>query len=71
MDAPRKFRIWAEVSGGVTGHRQAWLKDAEDMVKEFDTREEAQREARKLTKAMNDRRGGYATAVFTYSVREA
>jgi len=62
-----KFRIWSEVSGGVTGSRAAWLKGEDGMPRTFETRKEAEAEAKSLDKRMN--RDG-ARASFSYSVRE-
>lgn len=58
--------VWATVSGGVTGHREAWLKDDGTRV-EFDTREEAEEAADRMRRLqhMPTRHG----ARFTYTPR--
>jgi hypothetical protein len=63
----KKFGVWCEVYGGVTGHRQAWLKENGAVVM-FDTHEEAAERAKKLS---DDKNGNpYRTANFEYSARE-
>lgn len=62
-----KFGVWCEVSGGVTGFRQSWLK-ANNTVALYNTREAAADEAKKLE---NGRNGNpYRTANFSYQARE-
>jgi hypothetical protein len=61
-----KFQIWCEVSGGVTGHRQAWLK-ADGKIQQFDTEAEAQAEADRLQQATNG--NPHRKANFSYTVR--
>ena len=60
------FGIWCEVSGGVTGHRAAWLK-RDGRVQLFADRGAAARMASDL---MARTAGPYATASFRYTVRE-
>lgn len=63
----KRYRIWAQVSGGVTGSRAAWLKSG-GKIMEFATREAAQREADHLNETMG-KDGGRAR--FSYTVSEA
>lgn len=60
------YRIWAEVSGGVTGHRAAWAKSNGEVL-EFATREEAEGRAKKMREGMNHSR---SLASFSYTVKE-
>jgi len=61
-----KFRIFCEVSGGVTGYRYSYLKKwGKAML--FSTQEAAQAECDRLKKKMN---GPHARATFSYSVEE-
>lgn len=60
------FRILATVSGGRTGHREAWLKQAGDLF-ETDSLSYAERMATDLNKQAN---GPHATARFHYKVVE-
>lgn len=60
------YRIWCTVSGGVTGHREAWLK-VNGKVYETESYEKAQEKASDLMYEMNKR--GYV-ATFTYTVEE-
>jgi len=53
------------VSGGATGYRQGWLK-ANGVVQRFETAEDAEQEAERLTAAMRGR--GTPGARFTYEV---
>jgi len=62
-----KYRIWCEVWGGVTGSRQAWMKDNDGNVREFDSKEEADEEAGKCNREM----GKNSPARFRYTVKEA
>jgi len=48
----RKFGVWCQSSGGVTGQREGWLKSF-GAVQLFDTLEEAEAEAARLNAAMN------------------
>lgn len=58
-----KCRVW----GGVTGHREGALRDAQGQVKYFINRESAEAEA----KLLRDRpRSMYQTAEFHYWVEE-
>lgn len=58
-----KYRIFCEVSGGVTGSRCAFLKH-EGREAIFDDKDSAELEAARLTKRAN---GPYATATFRYT----
>jgi hypothetical protein len=60
------YGIWCQVSGGVTGTRQAWLKD-DGRVQTWERREVAEAHAAHLMGQMN---GPYATANFVYRVVE-
>jgi hypothetical protein len=65
------WRIWCVVSGGVTGHREAWYKGGgvggkAEVVLEYGTREEAEQVAADL---MRSRNGPHATARFSYTVK--
>lgn len=62
----RRFRIWAVVAGGLTGHREAWAKE-NGKILEFSTRDEAEARARKMRKIMA---AGASPARFTYTVEE-
>jgi hypothetical protein len=53
VQAGKKYGVWAEVSGGITGSRQGWLK-SQGSRKVFDTLFEAQQEADELNRIMND-----------------
>jgi hypothetical protein len=57
------YGIWATVRGGVTGHREAWLK-RNGVRAEFATREVAESEARNLNREMNH---PHATATYRYT----
>ena len=59
------YGIWCRVSGGVTGSRQAWLKDNGKVV-QFDTLELAQAEASRLMANVSSRSG----ASFSYTAKE-
>ena len=61
------YRIWCEVWGGVTGHRAAWLEDNGE-IKEFETHEDAEREANRLDAQIKGTL--YRKANFSYTVRE-
>lgn len=54
--------VECEVYGGATGHRTGLLKQ-NGQVRTFDTLEEAEAEASRLDKAMNN---AYAVATFRY-----
>ena len=60
-----KFNITCQVSGGITGTRQALLK-SDGIVKEFDSREDAQKETDRLIKNVSP----YSQASFQYWVVE-
>lgn len=62
-----KWKIWCQVSGGVTGYRAMWLKEGDGEEASFTTREEAEREAAKLTERANA--NAYRTASFCYTAR--
>jgi hypothetical protein len=62
-----RYGIWCEVFGGVTGHRQSWLKENGQRV-EYDNAETAAREALRLDKQSNG--NPYRTANFSYAVRQ-
>jgi hypothetical protein len=57
------FGIWCEVSGGVTGHREAWLKENGKRV-EFDNESDA--EATALQMRLERRQ---SSASFRYTAR--
>jgi hypothetical protein len=60
------FKILCQVSGGVTGTREAWLKrDGVEIV--FATADEAEAEANRLREHMNANRSG---ASFHYTPME-
>ena len=60
------YRIWCVVSGGFTGHQEAWLlRDGAPV--EYSERAAAQAEAARLNESHN---GPYATAYFNCSVVE-
>jgi len=61
------FNVMCQVSGGMTGFRQGLLKDGDDRVIEFETREAAEAEARRLSEKMNS---GYGCASFRYWAKE-
>ena len=58
------FVVMCKVSGGYTGTREAELKDKDGGIRYFDTREEAEAEATRLTAQMNGNK--YRTATFAY-----
>jgi hypothetical protein len=58
--------VWCEVSGGVTGRREAWLKH-EGRVASFATQEEAAAKAAHFMRSMNGRPN--AGASFRYTAR--
>jgi hypothetical protein len=62
-----EYRIWCEVWGGATGHREDWLKD-DGNVATFATREEAEAEAAQLNTSANG--NPHRKANFSYTVRE-
>jgi hypothetical protein len=60
------FGIWCEVSGGVTGHRSAWLKQ-DGRHRLFSDRKAAAAVATVLNASANSR---HARAAFRYTVRQ-
>lgn len=65
--------IWCQVSGGVTGHREAWLKGEGGTIALFATEAAANQKAYELA-ASTSLRGGYTPsgrpiAIATYSPR--
>lgn len=58
--------VWCEVWGGVTGAREAWLKN-DGKIAAFATREEAETEARHLNDKMASSR---SRASFRYTARQ-
>lgn len=61
------FHVVCQVSGGVTGFRQGYLKDPGGDVIEFEFREAAEKEAHRLSEKMNS---GVRSADFRYWVEE-
>ena len=59
------YKIRCQVQGGITGYRTALLKKNGEIA-EFETREEAQAEADRLTEKMLNNH----TASFSYTVEE-
>jgi hypothetical protein len=59
------YRIWSEVSGGVTGSRAGWLIGSDGKVAEYATREEAEGQARELERSCNLR--SFNVAKFRYT----
>jgi len=59
-----RYGIWCAVSGGVSGHREAWLKEGEQRV-ECDTYEQAFFTAKDL----QERKKDHPYAVFAYVPR--
>jgi len=57
-----KYGIWCSVWGGVTGHRQAWLKEDDKIW--TGTEEEAMKRATELNAAQR-----MSTAHFSYEVQ--
>jgi hypothetical protein len=60
-----KYGIWCVVSGGVTGYREAWMKDIHKEIW-LGTKEEAESKVKKI---MDDRRGSFSVASFSYTPR--
>lgn len=58
------YGVWCQVTGGLTGHREAWLKQASGKYRLFDTLAEAEAEALAQTA-----RKKYSPAVFTYTAQ--
>ena len=59
-----KYGVWCAVSGGVTGHRESWLKEG-DKTLEFDTYEQAFLTAKDLQARKKD----HPYAIFAYVPR--
>ena len=59
--------VMCRVSGGVTGTRQAPLKQSDGEIRYFNTREEANTEADRLNRTMNNQ---YSKADFSYWAEE-
>lgn len=57
------YRIWCEVSGGVTGHQESWLKD-NGKIYETNSKVTAQNKAKRLNATM----GKNSSTRFRYSV---
>jgi hypothetical protein len=70
MREPVIWGVWCEVSGGITGHRQAWLKSKQPgpkhpaVVAEF-TERGARAEADRLNRQMRHNRA----ARFSYTAK--
>lgn len=64
--APQRYHVRCTVSGGVTGHRTALLKDHGE-VRVFETREAAEAECQELLRA----NGPNARAQFSYTPERA
>ena len=62
------IKVLCRVSGGVTGTREAYLKDAQGTERRFDTMQEAEAEATSLTQKMNS--NPHRTADFRYRAVE-
>ena len=62
------FKVLCKVSGGVTGTRIAYLKDAKGVEKIFATKEAAETEASALNRKMNG--NPHRTATFRYQAVE-
>jgi hypothetical protein len=61
-----KYQILCQISGGITGYRQAMLKE-NDKVWETDDEQKARNKAKNLNGKTND---SYSCASFSYSVQE-
>lgn len=59
-----KYGVWCRVPGGITGDREAWLKENGERV-ECNTREEAETIAASYNEATANR-PGYSAAKFEY-----
>ncbi len=62
------FTILCEVSGGVTGYRQGYLRNGEGGLATFTTEAKAQTEAYRLTNEHMSNR--YRTADYQYTVQQ-
>jgi hypothetical protein len=60
----QNYRIWCQVSGGVTGTGEGWLKRNSEVVT-FESQDEAEAYARELRERNNSQ---YAKARFRYTV---
>lgn len=60
------FKIWCEISGGVTGHRADWLKSNGEVIT-FRDRGNAELVAQRLRDSRN---GPFRRADFSYTVKE-
>jgi hypothetical protein len=60
------YRVWCIVDGGITGHREAWLKE-NDTIYETNSRREAVEKAVSLNEKMNNH---FSLASFRYTVKE-
>jgi hypothetical protein len=63
-DIEARWGVWCQVWGGVTGHREAWMKRG-DGIATFDTKEAAEAEAA----AMRANVSRYSNASFNYTAR--
>lgn len=61
-----RYGVWCAVWGGVTGHRESWLKER-DRIREFSTLTEAACCAADLNQRTNG--NPYRKANFSYTVR--
>jgi hypothetical protein len=68
QESPMSAIVMCRVSGGVTGTREAPLKDRNGEVRRFATMAEAQAEARRLIEKQRAER--YQTAYFQYWAEE-
>ena len=64
-DLKERYGVWCQVSGGVTGPHEAWLKRAGNVIT-FATREDAEAEAKLIAGKLSR----YSTAQFRYSARQ-
>lgn len=60
-----EWGVWCQVSGGVTGTREAWLKSNGE-IQLFDSEDAARAEARRLM----ERIGRFGQARFNYTARQ-
>ena len=63
----KRYGVWCEVWGGVTGHRESWLKNSVGSPMEYPTLEAATNVAAELNENTNGNE--YRTADFRYTVR--
>jgi len=59
-----RYGIWCAVSGGVSGHREAWLKQGNELLV-FNDYESAKQSAKEL----QDAKRNHPSAVFAYVPR--